>query len=90
MQQRQGNLVVRLELEKDIQRLESDLKTLREENEQLQSDKRLVEQQFMDYRVKSEEKITKLRGKTDISLYLFFSFLLHLISLFLLLRSCFL
>jgi hypothetical protein len=60
--QRQENLNARLELEKEIKRLQDEVTNLMSENMQLKRDKEDVEQQFMDFRIKSEETITKLRG----------------------------
>lgn len=63
--QRQENLNARLELEKEIKRLQDEVASLINENLQLKRDKEDVEQQFMDYRVKTEDTITKLRGISE-------------------------
>ncbi|KAJ1437484.1 hypothetical protein B484DRAFT_392729 [Ochromonadaceae sp. CCMP2298] len=60
---RQENLNARLEMEREIKRLQTEMVALRSENVQLRTDKEDVEQQLVEYRVKSEETITKLRGK---------------------------
>jgi hypothetical protein len=60
--QRQENLNARLELEREIKRLQDEVTHLVSENIQLKRDKEDVEQQFIDFRVKSEDTITKLRG----------------------------
>jgi hypothetical protein len=60
--QRQENLNARLELEREIKRLQDEVAHLVSENLQLKRDKEDVEQQFIDFRVKSEDTITKLRG----------------------------
>lgn len=56
-------MTVRIELEKDIKLLQEEVAALKHENRQLRSDKEDVERQFIEYKVKSEEAITKLRGK---------------------------
>jgi hypothetical protein len=61
--QRQENLNARLELEREIKRLQTEMVALRTENVQLRTDKEDVEQQLVEYRIKSEDTITKLRGK---------------------------
>eukprot|EP01032_Pedospumella_encystans_P012611 gene12611-14580_t len=61
--QRQENLNSRLELEKEIKRLQDEVAALARENQQLKRDKEDVEQQFMDFRTKNEDIVVKLRGK---------------------------
>mmetsp|Transcript_3408 Transcript_3408/g.5647 ORF Transcript_3408/g.5647 Transcript_3408/m.5647 type:complete len:607 (+) Transcript_3408:31-1851(+) len=61
--QRQENLAIRMELEKEIKRLQTEVSTLQNENTQLRTDKEEVEQQLIKYKVKSDEIITKLRGE---------------------------
>lgn len=61
--QRQDNLTARTELEKEIKRLRDEIGSLKSENRQLKLDKEDVERQFIEYKIKSEENITKLRGK---------------------------
>lgn len=56
-------MTVRIELEKDIKLLQEELAALKHENRQLRSDKEDVERQFIEYKIKSEDSITKLRGK---------------------------
>ena len=53
----------RLELEKEIKRLQDEVAVLIRENQQLKRDKEDVEQQFMDFRTKNEDIVVKLRGK---------------------------
>ena len=60
--QRQETLNARLELEREIKRLQDEVAHLVSENLQLKRDKEDVEQQFIEFRVKSEDTITKLRG----------------------------
>jgi hypothetical protein len=64
--QRQENLNARLELEKEIKRLQDEVASLMNENLQLKRDKADVEQQFIDFKVKSEDTVTKLRGSAII------------------------
>ena len=60
--QRQENLNARLELEREIKRLQDEVASLLSENLQLKQDKEDVEQQFIEFRTKSEKTITDLRG----------------------------
>jgi predicted nucleic acid-binding Zn-ribbon protein len=62
MSQRQENLNARLELEKEIKRLQEEVARLSAENQQLRRDKEDVEQQFIDFKIKNDETVTKLRG----------------------------
>jgi predicted nucleic acid-binding Zn-ribbon protein len=62
MSQRQENLNARLELEKEIKRLQEEVVRLSAENQQLRRDKEDVEQQFIDFKIKNDETVTKLRG----------------------------
>ena len=64
--QRQENLNARLELEKEIQRLQEEVSHLVSENLQLKRDKEDVEQQFIDFKTKNDETVTKLRGKVTV------------------------
>ncbi len=61
--QRQDNLTARTELEKEIKKLRDDIIALKSENRQLRLDKEDVEKQFIEYKIKAEENITKLRGR---------------------------
>jgi hypothetical protein len=48
--------------------LQSELSALRAENKQLRADKEDVEKHFMEYKIKSDETIAKLRGKNKIKI----------------------
>ncbi len=53
---------IRIELEKDIKTLQDEVSALKAENKQLRADKEDVEQQFIEYKVSNEKRVTKLRG----------------------------
>lgn len=53
---------IRLELEKEIKRLQDEVATLRAENKQLQIDKMAAEQQLLHNKQKSDDIISQLRG----------------------------
>lgn len=61
--QRQEGNPVRSELEKEIKKLQDEITSLRAQNKQLQADKEDVERQFIEFKIKSEDLVTKLRGK---------------------------
>lgn len=61
---RQDNLTVRNELEKEIKKLQDEISALKVENKQLKLDKEDVEKQFIDFKAKSDDTVTKLRGMT--------------------------
>lgn len=54
---------MRIELEKEIKKLQDEISSLRNENKQLRGDKEDVERQFIEFKIKSEDQVTKLRGK---------------------------
>ena len=60
--QRQDNLAMRSELEKEVKRLQDEVSALKNENRQLKADKEDVERQFIEFKVKHDNIVTKLRG----------------------------
>eukprot|EP00981_Chlorochromonas_danica_P000730 scaffold156_cov173-Ochromonas_danica.AAC.18 len=58
-----NNLSARIELEKELKKLQDEIAILKTENKQLISDKEDVERQFIEYKIKNEDLVTKLRGK---------------------------
>ena len=60
--QRQDNLAMRSELEKEVKRLQDEVASLKNENRQLKADKEDVERQFIEFKVKHDNIVTKLRG----------------------------
>ncbi len=61
--QRQDNLAARNEFEREIKRLKDEVIALKAENRQLRSDKEEIEKQYIDLKTKSDDTVTKLRGK---------------------------
>lgn len=55
---------MRNELEKEVKRLQDEIQSLKNENKQLKEDKEDVERQFIDFKLKHDSIVTKLRGKT--------------------------
>jgi hypothetical protein len=53
---------MRLELEKNIKNLENEVNALKNVNKQLLIEKESIQNQFIEYKVKSEDTITDLRG----------------------------
>ncbi len=53
---------MRNELEKDIKRLQKEVATLKEENLRLNREKNEISQEYMDFKIRSDDIVTKLRG----------------------------
>jgi ABC-type phosphate transport system auxiliary subunit len=54
---------MRNELEKEVKRLQGEISSLKTENKQLYEDKQDVERQFIEFKIKHDHIVTKLRGK---------------------------
>ena len=61
--QRQDILSVRVELEKDVQRLQEEINALKADNRQLLADKQDLEKQLLEFKVKHDDIVVKLRGQ---------------------------
>ncbi len=58
---------MRNELEKEVKRLQDEIQSLKNENKQLKEDKEDVERQFIDFKLKHDSIVTKLRGNSFIA-----------------------
>jgi hypothetical protein len=54
---------MRNEFEKEVKRLQDEILHLKQENKHLKADKEHIEQQFVDFKIKHETIVTRLRGK---------------------------
>jgi hypothetical protein len=54
---------MRNEFEKEVKRLQDEILHLKQENKHLKADKEVIEQQFIDFKIKHETIVTRLRGK---------------------------
>ncbi len=61
--QRQDNLDIRNELEREIKKLQLEVQALRAENSQIRGEKEDIARQFLDHKIKTEDIVTKLRGR---------------------------